>query len=50
MSKANVATYLGTITETLSRTFKKLHDDNIIVVAGKKIFVKDLKKLKQLAR
>ena len=50
MSKANVATYLGTITETLSRTFKKLHDDNIIVVTGKKIFVKDLKKLKQLAR
>jgi CRP-like cAMP-binding protein len=26
MSKANVATYLGTITETLSRTFKKLQD------------------------
>ena len=48
--KATVATYLGTITETLSRTFKKFQDDNIIVVDGKKIFVKDLKKLKQLAR
>lgn len=50
ISKANVATYLGTITETLSRTFKKLHDENVIMVTGKKIFVKDLKKLKQLAK
>lgn len=50
ISKANVATYLGTITETLSRTFKKLQDGNVIVVTGKKIFVKDLKKLKQLAK
>ncbi len=49
ISKATVAAYLGTITETLSRTFKKFQDENIIVVNGKKIFVKDLKKLKQLA-
>ncbi|MGA8264375.1 MAG: Crp/Fnr family transcriptional regulator, partial [Ignavibacteriaceae bacterium] len=48
--KATVATYLGTITETLSRTFKKFQDNNIIVVDGKKIFVKDLRKLKQLAK
>lgn len=50
ISKADVASYLGTITETLSRTFKKLHDDNIITVNGKKIFVKNLRKLKHLAR
>ena len=50
ISKSTVATYLGTITETLSRTFKKFQDEHIIVVNGKKIFVKDLKKLKQLAR
>ncbi|HKJ80795.1 MAG TPA: Crp/Fnr family transcriptional regulator [Ignavibacteriaceae bacterium] len=50
ISKATVATYLGTITETLSRTFKKFHDEDIIVVNGKKIFVKDLNKLKQLAK
>ncbi len=49
ISKATVAAYLGTITETLSRAFKKLQEENIIVVNGKKIFVKDLKKLKQLA-
>lgn len=50
ISKSTVATYLGTITETLSRTFKKFQDEHIIVVNGKKIFVKDLKKLKQLAK
>ena len=50
ISKSTVATYLGTITETLSRTFKKFQDENIIVVNGKKIFVKNLKKLRQLAR
>ena len=50
ISKSTVATYLGTITETLSRTFKKLHNENIIVVNGKKIFVKDLKKLRQLCK
>ncbi len=50
ISKSTVATYLGTITETLSRTFKKFQDEHIIVVNGKKIFIKDLKKLKQLAK
>ncbi len=50
ISKSTVASYLGTITETLSRTFKKLQDENIITMNGKKIFVKDLKKLKQLAK
>ena len=50
ISKANVATYLGTITETLSRTFKKFQDEKIIVVNGKKIFIKNLKRLKQLAK
>jgi CRP/FNR family transcriptional regulator len=50
ISKATVATYLGTITETLSRTFKKFQDEKIIVVDGKKIFVKDLKKLKQFCK
>lgn len=50
ISKADVASYLGTITETLSRTFKKLQDENIITVDGKKIFVKNLKELKHLAR
>lgn len=48
--KSVIAGYLGTITETLSRTFKKLQDEKIIRVNGKKIFVSDIKRLKDLAK
>lgn len=48
--KSTIAAYLGTITETLSRTFKKLHDDGIIKVQGKKIFITNLLKLKKLGK
>ena len=48
--KKNIAGYLGTITETLSRTFKKLQDEKIIRVSGKSIFVKDFAKLKYYAK
>ena len=37
ISKSTLAGYLGTITATLSRTFKKLQDENIIEVTGRKI-------------
>ena len=47
--KKNIAGYLGTITETLSRTFKKLQDEKIIRVSGKTIYVKDLNRLKKIA-
>lgn len=46
--KSTIASYLGTITETLSRTFKKLQDEKIIRVKGKTIFVCDIKQLKEL--
>lgn len=49
VSRNAIAGYLGTITETLSRSLKKLQDDEIIRVQGKKIFVIDLKKLKGLS-
>lgn len=48
--KSTIASYLGTITETLSRSLKKLQNDNIIRVKGKTVFVCDLKKLKDLAK
>lgn len=48
--KLTIAAYIGTITETLSRAFKKLQDEGIIRVNGKKIFVKDLNGLKELAK
>ncbi len=49
ISKYDLASFLGTIIETLSRTFKKLQDENIIQVHGKRIEIIDLKKLKQYA-
>ena len=47
--KSTIASYLGTITETLSRTFNKMQNEKIIRVDGKKIFVSDIDKLKELA-
>ncbi len=49
ISRYDLASLLGTIVETLSRTFKKLQDENIIEVSGKKILIKDLQKLKKLS-
>jgi CRP/FNR family transcriptional regulator, dissimilatory nitrate respiration regulator len=49
ISKYDLASHLGTILETLSRTFKKLQDENIIEVHGKKINILSIKKLKNYA-
>jgi CRP/FNR family transcriptional regulator, dissimilatory nitrate respiration regulator len=50
ISKSTLAGYLGTITETLSRTFKKLQDENVIEVKGKKIFIIELNRLRELSK
>jgi CRP/FNR family transcriptional regulator len=50
ISKNDLASHLGTILETLSRTFKKLQDDSIIEVESKKITILDLGKLKEMAK
>ncbi len=49
ISIATLASYLGTISETISRAMKKLKDNKIINIHGKTIFVEDYKKLKELA-
>jgi len=49
ISKNDLAAYLGTIIETLSRTFKKMHDEGIIEVDGKTILIKNLESLKKQA-
>jgi CRP/FNR family transcriptional regulator len=49
ISKKNIASYIGTITETLSRLLKKLQDDGIIRIVGKTVFVSNLPKLKSIA-
>ena len=48
--KSTIAAYIGTITETLSRSLKKLQNEEIIRVKGKIIFINDLKRLKDLAK
>lgn len=50
IQKSTLAGYLGTITETLSRTFKKLQDEKIIEVDGKQITILDFARLKELAK
>jgi len=49
VSKHDLASYIGTIDETLSRTLKKFQDDEIIKVKGKKIIITDKPLLKKLA-
>ena len=47
--KSVIASFIGTITETFSRTLKKMQIDQIIRVQGKKIFISNLSALKKLA-
>lgn len=48
--KSTISAYLGMATESLSRTLRKFQDENIIRVSGKKIFINDIKRLKELAK
>lgn len=50
ISKKNIASYIGTINDTLSRLLKKLQNEKIIRISGKSIFILDLSKLKELAK
>ena len=49
VSKTQLASNLGTTSETLSRTFRKLSDDEIILVQGKEIEILDADRLFDLA-
>jgi CRP-like cAMP-binding protein len=49
ISKTQLASNLGTVSETLSRTFRKLADDAIIEVRGKVIDILDRDRLEDLA-
>lgn len=49
ISKNDLASYLGTIPETLSRTLKKLQAEAMIDVDGKIITIRDMEKLKELS-
>lgn len=49
IAKSQLASNLGTVSETLSRTFRKLSDEAIIRVKGKQIEILDLDRLVDLS-
>jgi CRP/FNR family transcriptional regulator len=49
MKKGELASRLGTVSETLSRALKKLKEDGVIDVAGSRVIVYDMERLKRLA-
>ena len=49
ISKSQLASNLGTVSETLSRTLRKLSEDDLIKVAGKTVEILDFERLEELA-
>jgi len=49
ISKSQLASNLGTVSETLSRTLRKLSDDDLITVSGKTVEILDFERLEELA-
>jgi CRP/FNR family transcriptional regulator len=49
ISKSQLASNLGTVSETLSRTLRKLSDDDVIRVDGKRIEILDSDRLEDLS-
>ena len=49
MRKGELASRLGTVSETLSRTFRKLKEEGVIEVDGSKVVVLNMDKLKIVA-
>ncbi len=49
MKKGELASRLGTVSETLSRTFRKLMEEGVADVAGSRVTILDLPRLKSMA-
>jgi CRP/FNR family transcriptional regulator len=49
ISKSQLASNLGTVSETLSRTLRKLSEDGLISVSGKTVEIIDFDRLEELA-
>jgi CRP/FNR family transcriptional regulator len=49
MKKGELASRLGTVSETLSRALRKLKEENIIEVEGSRVIILDMKALNNLA-
>ena len=50
ISKIDLSAYLGATLETLSRTFKKLQDEKLLIVKGRKFTIPNIPKLKALLK
>jgi len=49
MKKGELASRLGTVSETLSRAFRKMRDEGMLEVDGSRVTMHDMARLKQLA-
>ncbi len=49
MKKGELASRLGTASETLSRSFRKLKEEGVLSVEGSRVIIFDMARLKQLA-
>jgi CRP/FNR family transcriptional regulator len=49
MKKGELASRLGTVSETLSRTFRKFREEGIVEVDGSRFIILDMARLKVLA-
>ncbi len=49
MKKGELASRLGTASETLSRAFRKLKEDGVLSVDGSRVIILDMTRLRQLA-
>ena len=49
MKKGELASRLGTVSETLSRTFKKLKEESVIDVEGSRVIILDMARLLKIA-
>ncbi len=49
MSREDIASYLGMVIETVSRTFSKLQDDGVITVRGRQLRILDPERLDRMA-
>lgn len=49
MSREEIASYLGLVIETVSRTFSRLQEEGIIAVRGRHVRILDAQRLEQLA-
>ncbi len=49
MKKGELASHIGTVSETLSRSLKKLKDEGIIEVEGSRVVIYDMTRLRQMA-